>query len=52
VASAIIPVARALYLCDAATAGPSGKVHLSGVFNAIRAGVFPTPAPGWWRSCY
>jgi hypothetical protein len=41
VSSAIIPVARALYLCDAATSAGSGKVHLSGVFNAIRAGDFP-----------
>ncbi|HET6573775.1 MAG TPA: hypothetical protein VFG68_09255 [Fimbriiglobus sp.] len=40
-ANEIIPVARSLYLCDAATAGPSGKVYLSGVFNAIRAGAFP-----------
>jgi hypothetical protein len=41
VANAIIPMARSLVLCDAATGGPSGKVYLSGVFNAIRAGGFP-----------
>lgn len=39
--TSILPVARSLILCDAAVAAPTGKVHLFGVFNAIRASSFP-----------
>ena len=37
----VLPIARSLVLCDAATVAEAGKVHLSGAFNAIRADRFP-----------
>ncbi|MFO0851578.1 MAG: hypothetical protein U0871_23910 [Gemmataceae bacterium] len=37
----VLPVARPLALCDAVTPDGSGKVSLSGVFDAIRATGFP-----------
>lgn len=40
--ASIIPVAKALYLCDDILSDPArGKPHLIGVLNAIRVPTFP-----------
>ncbi len=37
----IIPVAQALYLCDGHIGFPGGKTDLIGLFNSIRAAIYP-----------
>jgi hypothetical protein len=32
----VVPVAKAMYLCDYHVGNPNGKVDLYGLFNAIR----------------
>jgi hypothetical protein len=41
VANAIIPVARALYLCDFYIGYEGGRVDLYGLFNGLRPAVYP-----------
>ena len=40
-AGGIVPVAKALYLCDFHVGYSNGKLDLYGIFNAIRATSFP-----------
>lgn len=44
-AGVIVPVARAVYLCDRVSLSGSGKVDIHGVFNLIRAAAFPSVHP-------
>ena len=39
--SAIVPIARSLYLCDYHVGYPNGKVDLYGTFKAIRPASYP-----------
>lgn len=43
-AAVIVPVAKALYLCDGTIGIPGGKTDLMGLFNSINAGSFPHTA--------
>ncbi len=40
-AGVIVPVAKAIYLCDFHVGYSNGKVDLYGIFNAIRVTAFP-----------
>ena len=44
--ASVIPIAKALYLCDDVLSDPArGKPHLIGVLNAIRVPAFPHTLP-------
>jgi hypothetical protein len=40
----IVPIAKALYLCDGTIGFPGGKTDLVGLFNSINAASFPHAA--------